>query len=141
MPVTKITPYLSFDGDAHAAIEHYKTHLGAEVEGLMHFSDLKGHTFGPEANDRVMHCTLKLGGLDLMLSDVPPGVGLTRGGGMSVTLEVDSAELLESAFAGLAEGGEVQMPLQDTFWGARFGQVRDKFGIAWMFNYPLPKEE
>jgi PhnB protein len=136
MPVRDITPYLHFDGHAAAAIEHYEAQLGAEIDDLLRFGDMKEHPFGPEANERIMHALLRVGGARLMLSDLPPGQPLTRGDDVQVTLEFDDVEELTRSFEGLAEGGEVTMALHDAFWGAKFGILTDKYGVCWKLVGP-----
>jgi len=86
-----------------------------------------------------MHSALKRGDtLFLMAADNMPGSPANQGNNISVCIECDSAEEIEAFFKALAAGGEVTMPLQDMFWNARFGMLKDKFGIHWMLNYPLP---
>jgi len=83
--------------------------------------------------DKVMHARLKLGDSILMGSDAPPD-RYNEPVGFSVSLSINSPGDAERIFAALAEGGTVQMPLQQTFWAARFGTLTDKFGIPWMVN-------
>lgn len=134
--IRNLIPYVSFDGEAADAIAHYQRALGAEVAELMRFADMKDHPFGPDANERVMHAMLTVGGASLMLSDIPPGTGLERGRGMNIVIELDDVAELRTRFDALAEGGEVTMPLHDAFWGATFGTLTDRFGVRWMLTGP-----
>ena len=107
---------------------------------VMRFGDVKEMPVAPEHKDRVMHATLAVGGGKLMISDSQPGSAVTAGDATQVALHF-SGDLddMGRKFTALAEGGQVVMPLTDTFWGARFGMVVDRFGIRWMFNGELPK--
>jgi PhnB protein len=136
MAITQITPYLNFDGDAAKAIELYQRVLGAKLEGnVQRFRDMPGAK--PESKDRVMHAELRLGpNCALMLSDGPPGYPYTPEGNVHVSVQCDDPVDMGKKFDGLAEGGRVTMPLQDTFWGARFGMLTDPYGVRWMFNCP-----
>ena len=96
---------------------------------------------GPGASHStlVMHSALKHGEtLFLMAADNMPGSPFNEGNNISVCIECDSAEEIAALFDALSAGGEVTMPLQDMFWNARFGMIKDKFGIHWMLNYTLP---
>jgi len=75
----------------------------------------------------------------LMASDIMPGMPFKQGNNFSVMIECENAAEQDRIFAALGEGGTVTMPLQDTFWEARFGMVTDQFGISWMFNLPKAK--
>jgi PhnB protein len=89
-----------------------------------------------EDNNLVMHVALPiLGGHVLMGTDAPESMGftLTFGNTVYINLEPDTRKETERLFNGLSEGGIVEMPLQDMFWGY-FGSCRDKFGVQWMFN-------
>lgn len=131
--------YLNFAGEGADAIELYRSALGAEVAEIMHWKDMPGDV--PEAMaGRVMHCGLQIGGSRVYLSDLPPDRTLDRGTHASVLLEFADPEALDRAFAALAEGGQVEMPVENTFWNARFGKVIDRFGIPWMMNCQLPQE-
>ena len=74
-----------------------------------------------------------------MASDTMPGMPFQAVDNLYVCAQCDSAEEIERLFAGLGEGGTVESPLDNMFWGARIGTLTDRFGIHWMFNYELPK--
>ena len=90
--------------------------------------------------ERIIHAMLKKGFTILMASDLQPGTPLQKGGNFSVCIECDSKAEQQALFGSLGQGGKVTMPLQDTFWGAHFGSLTDRFGINWMFNFMLPKK-
>ena len=133
-----INTYLNFDGNCREAMTFYKDCLGAEVL-FMPFA--AGPMDVPEqAKNRIMHARLSKGAAILMASDAMPGMPFQPGNNFSVALGCESAEELERVFAAFAAKGKVTMPLQDTFWGARFGMISDQFGISWMFDFELPKK-
>ncbi|HTV19724.1 MAG TPA: VOC family protein [Polyangiaceae bacterium] len=137
MAIQQLTPYLNFDGTAAQAIALYERALGAKTEGLQRFGDMPGST--PEAASRVLHAMLRIGAGMLMISDTQPGTPFVAGSNVHVCLDFDDADEMGKKFDALAAGGQVTMPLQDTFWGARFGMAIDAYGIHWMFNCTLKK--
>jgi PhnB protein len=138
MAITTLNPYLNFDGNSTKAIELYQSALGAKVEHLQRFGDLPDSK--PEHKDRVMHAHLTLGSQGvIMISDTMPGMRFSAGTNMHVTLHFDDVKDMDQKFAALSAGGTVTMPLNDTFWGARFGMLIDAFGINWMFNCDLKR--
>jgi len=130
----QLNAYLTFNGNCATALKFYEQHLGAKVEMMMTFGESPAAEQVPAGwRDKVMHARLTIGGSILMASDAPPD-RYNEPKGFSVSLGVDSPAQAERIFASLAEGGTVQMPLQQTFWAARFGSVVDKFRIPWMVN-------
>lgn len=135
MGIQQLNPYLNFDGDAAKAVELYRSALGAVVERLSHFGDMPGSEAPAATKDRVMHAVLKLGASGvIMLSDIHPGMAHTPGTNAYVCLNFDDPDDMAQKFEALSAGGVVQMPLNDTFWGAKFGMLVDAFGVRWMFN-------
>jgi PhnB protein len=137
----EVVTYLNFDGNCRQAMEFYRTCLRAELY-FMPFSEAPADLVkGAEpASDRVMHASLTKGARLLMASDTMPGQPFQQGTNFSVCLQCGSHEEIEALFTALGENGKVTMPLQDTFWGARFGMLTDQFGIQWMFNFERPKQ-
>ena len=133
----EITTYLNFDGNCRQAMTFYQRCLGGELH-IMPFSEAPGD-FAKEAKDRIMHATLRAGSGTLMASDTMPGMPFQQGNNFAICIAPESIQETERLFTALAEGGKVTMPLQDTFWGARFGMLTDKFGINWMLNFEKPK--
>ena len=134
----EVVAYLNFDGQARKAMEFYRKCLGGNLS-LMTFADAPGDT-PPELKERIMHACLTLPSAKIMASDTMPGAEYRRGNHISVCLACESLEEIERIFASMAEGGKVEMPLDNVFWGARFGTLTDRFGINWLFNYELPKQ-
>ena len=129
--------YLNFDGNARDAMTFYSQCLGAKLS-MQTFADVKAPT-APGEEHRVMHARLENGSAVLMASDTMPGMPFVQGTNFSINIDCDSVEELQRYFTALSAGGKVTLPLQDTFWGARFGMLTDKFGVHWMFNCELPK--
>jgi PhnB protein len=134
-----LNPYLNFDGNAAEAMRFYQSCL----EG----SKLMMQTFGEapigaseEHKNRLMHGQLTYEGMCLMASDTMPGQPLSVGNNVQLSLNLEDQALQEKIFNKLAEGGTITMPLQDTFWNARFGMLTDKFGINWLLNCEKPEQ-
>jgi len=133
MAIKQINPYLNFDGTAANAVKLYESALGAKVEHLMRFGDQPDAK--PETKDRVMHAVLRFDNAGvIMISDTQPGMPHTPGTNNYVCLDFDDAVDMGKKFEALSAGGNVTMPLNDTFWGAKFGMLVDAYGIRWMFN-------
>jgi PhnB protein len=140
MSVTKLNPYLHFDGTADQAIALYQRALGATTSGpIMRYGDVDGPTLAPEHKNRVMHAELRIGGGAVMVSDTQPGQAALATAAVAIALHFSDLHDMERKFDALAAGGKVTIPLGNTFWGARFGMLTDAFGVRWMFNGELKK--
>jgi len=134
----KLTPYLNFNGDCKAAFEFYEKALGGKITFMMTHEDVPAsENIGPEWKDRIMHARLEIGDQHLMGSDSPPEY-FEKQQGIYVSIHVDTVDEAETVFAALSEGGEVRMPIGETFWALRFGMVIDRFGTPWMINCEKP---
>ncbi len=130
----KLIPYLSFNGQCEEALGFYRDCLGGSFDNIEYYSE--NQDVGMDIPDRmigqVMHVSLRFGDNVIMGSDhietVPSDANI------SLSINFTDVDELEQTFEAMSVGGEVTMPLQDTFWGARFGTVTDRFGIKWMFN-------
>ncbi|MCB9760765.1 MAG: VOC family protein [Alphaproteobacteria bacterium] len=132
-----INPYLNFDGQASEALDFYTSALGGEVEGVMRWKDMPGQEVPPQLADNIMHACLKVGDGRIMLSDLPPHMKVAAGNQAHVMLELTEPDDVDRIFAALSEGGEVKMPVENTFWNARYGHLIDRFGVSWMLNCSL----
>ncbi len=139
MPIQKLNPYLVFNGTAEKAIQLYEKALGAQTEGLTRFGDVPGSRTPPEHRNRVVHAEIHLGVGLVMVSDSMPDKPAPTEGNVHVCLDFDDVADMTRRFEALAQGGKVTMPLQDMFWGARFGMLTDAFGVNWMFNCTTKK--
>ncbi len=135
-----ITPYLMFNGNAAEAMLFYVKALEGKIVHSQTFCE-SGMPVSEEAKDRIMHALLEADKLEFMISDCQPGKEVKSGSQISLSLNFDDIESINKTFDSLSVDGKVTMELQDTFWGARFGMLDDKFGVSWMFNYDYPKEE
>jgi PhnB protein len=134
MPIKKVNPYVNFNGTAAKAIKLYESALGARVENVMPWADAPGTPPNPATKDRIMHAVLHIGEGVVMISDSQPEQPVTAGTNAHITLDFDDVAEMARKFEALSAGGKVTMPLQDTFWGAKFGMVTDAHGVSWMFN-------
>lgn len=135
----KLNPYLNFDGKAEEAFNFYKSVFGGEFVGEIHkIGNAPGtENLSEDSKNRVMHIALPVGNDLLMASDTVPEMGnqLVTGNNNHISIFPDSREEADKLFAGLSEGGVVEMPLADQFWGDYFGSFTDKYGVKWMVNY------
>lgn len=139
MPATGANAYLNFNGTASEAIALYERALGARVMFLQRFGETPEMNATGDTANRVMHATLSIGRTSLMISDAMPGSPVTPGTNTHVCLQYADIDDVDEQFAAMSEGAHILMPLENTFWGARFGMLVDRFGISWMFNAELPK--
>lgn len=131
----KISPYLIFNGDCRAAFTFYQQCLQGQLEAMMTFGETPAAEHVPkEHHDLIIHTCLKVGDQMLMASDTTPDRPTPGMSGCSISLNVDNIAEAERVFNALADGGKVEMPLEATFWAARFGMLVDRFGVAWMVN-------
>jgi PhnB protein len=127
-----IQPYLNFDGRCDEALEFYKKAIGAKVGMVMRWKDSPDKSMStPENADKVMHSQFQVGDTTVMASD-GRGAGKPTFNGITLCISAASEAEADKLFAGLAEGGQIQMPLGKTFFSPRFGMAVDKFGVGWM---------
>jgi len=127
-----VQSYLCFEGRCEEALEFYKSALGAEVQALMRFRESPNPEMcAPDSGDKVMHSAFRIGETTLMATDGRCS-GNAKFEGISLSLVSPTESEAERAFAALAEGGRVEMPLTKTFFSPSFGMVADRFGVTWM---------
>ena len=133
---SRLNPYLLFSGNAREAMEFYEDVFGGELT-VSTFGE-----FGADVAaiaDQVMHAQLETDrGFTLMASDPPPGAGGSGSNG-AISLSGDDADELRGYWQKLSDGGTVAVPLEKQMWGDEFGQVVDRFGVAWMVNIGQPR--
>jgi PhnB protein len=128
----QVQPYLFFDGRCEEALEFYKKAIDAKVEMLMRFKDAPDQSMiSPGSHDKVMHGAVRVGDSQVLVSD-GRCLGKPEFQGFALTITAPDAAEGERRFNALAEGGQVQMPLAETFFASRFGMLADKFGVGWM---------
>ncbi len=140
--MAQVSTYLNFDRSTEAAFTFYKSVFGTEfVNGIMRHRDVpvpEGQP-GPREEDKDLVINVQLpilGGHLLMGTDAPESMGfkVNQGNNVYISLHPDTREEADRLFAALSEGGKVEMPMADQFWGDYFGSFTDKFGINWMIN-------
>lgn len=139
----RVSSYLNFPGNTEEAFIFYKSVFKTDfLNGIHRFGELPADPAQPpiaeNVKQMVLHIELPiLGGHILMGTDAPKEMGfsVTQGNNMHIQIEPETKEEADRIFKELSQGGKVEMPIQDMFWGAYFGSFSDKFGINWMINY------
>jgi PhnB protein len=135
----QIQPYLFFDGRCEEAIAFYRAALGADVTMLMRFNECPetgpGCNVTPGTENKVMHASLRIGDATVLASD-GRCAGQPAFQGFALSLDAPNEAEAERLFGALSDGGQVQMPLDKTFFASRFGMVADRFGVTWMVIVP-----
>src|SRR5260221_12944760 len=130
----RLNPHLTFGGQCEAAFRFYQRCLGGKIETMLAWSNSPMATeVPPEWHEKICHATLTVGANQIMGGDAQPE-RYERPKGFQVLLGVDDPADAERIFQALAENGTVQMPMQETFWSARFGVLIDQFGVPWGIN-------
>lgn len=132
-------PYLAFNGDCADAMRFYERALGAKLEVLLSGADSPMAAQIPkEFAHRIMHARLVMpDGGTLYAGDAPAHIPYEGIKGVSITLNYDTTEQAQAAFAALSDGGQVTMPMQAAFWAKAWGMLIDKFGTPWIVNGEL----
>lgn len=148
--MAKFHPYLNFAGNTEEAFNFYKSVFGGDFLMVMRFGEMQdqpGCESPGELSDddktKIMHIALPIGdGRMLMATDSLESMGqtLTVGNNNYIYLECDSNDEADRLFNGLSEGGTIEMPMGDTFWGAYFGCFGDKFGVKWMVSHDTSQQ-
>jgi PhnB protein len=130
----KMTTYVNFAGKCAEAFHYYEQHLGGKIGMMM----MHGQNPDPtqSAMEGVLHARIAIGGTELAGADIPGAEPMRSA---YLTLHTESDGEAESVFAALSAGGQVLMPIQETFFASRFGQVRDRFGLNWMILHERPR--
>jgi PhnB protein len=133
-----VNPYLNFKGNTEEAFNFYKSVFGGEFLALIRFKDTpEAERVDPKDVEKIMHISLPLGKSNLLMAtDALESMGhsLARGNDFYLSIDAESEEEANTLFDALAQGGKVEVPMEKMFWGAFFGQLRDRFGIHWMIN-------
>ena len=141
-----VNPYLMFDGNCKEAFDFYKSAFGKEFADINFFGDMPPQEGMPPLRDdqkqMIMHVKLEISAETFLYgSDIMPEThGFSQGDNFSISINADSRDEATDLFNKLSDGGNVTMPLADTFWGAYFGMWKDKFGVEWMVNYDDPEK-
>ncbi|HEX8333017.1 MAG TPA: VOC family protein [Segetibacter sp.] len=136
--MASLNPYLHFNGNAEEAFEFYKSVFGTEYKRpLVRYKDAPSEFPWDESEkEKLMNVSLNIGsGTILLGSDVPASMGKVAGNNFFIYTNAGSREEADKLFSGLSAGGQVLLPIADTFWGSYFGMLRDKFDIGWMISF------
>jgi PhnB protein len=134
----QLNPYLNYGGNCAEAFKFYEQHLGGKITMMMTHGENPGPSrVSAEWNKAVLHARIKLGGTEMFGADIPNHQPM-RSAYLSLT--VSSTKEAERIYALLSEGGEVFMPMEETFFAKRFAMLRDRFGTSWMVLHPKPEQ-
>lgn len=134
-----LNTYVNFAGTCAEAFRYYEKHLGGKIEMMMTHGQAPDQSrVNPDWKNLVLHARILLGGAALMGADIPKAEPMRSA---YLTLGVDSDTEAERIFSSLADGGQVLMRMEETFFASRFGQVRDRFGINWMILHEKPRQQ
>jgi PhnB protein len=134
----KLYTHLNFGGNCEEAFRFYEKHLGGKITMIMKQSQLPTqYNVPPELKNAVVHARMDIAGVELIGNDVPPEYFKPIRSSY-LFLAVDSSEEAEKTYALLAEGGEIGMPMEETFFASRFAQLRDRLGTLWTIIHPRP---
>jgi PhnB protein len=135
-----LSPHLAFPGGTcREALSFYQSCIGGELN-LMRVGDTAmAEQMPAEAQDQIMHGTLTTDSFALMACDaLDTRRPFAPGNNIAMLLTCSSDEEISTLFAKLGEGGTVIDPLDDMFWGGKFGTLIDRFGTEWVFSFDKP---
>lgn len=132
-----VNPYIAFKGNCEEAMNFYKQCMNGEILFIQRYGDSPMKGKGPD--DKIMHCTLKIGDTQIMACDNMFEEHPTIiGNNITLAMGSETVAAAEEMFNKMSDGATVTMPMQETFWAERFGMLIDKFGIGWMFSVDKP---
>ena len=138
--MTRINPWINFNGNAYEAFTFYKSVFGGEFTQVTRLKDLTSDEFPVAESDanKIMQISLPIGDGHMLLgNDVPSSMGKVNENRSKIHISVDTKEKAEKIFNGLSEEGNVEVPLDDSAWGTHLGMFRDKYGIEWIIECSL----
>jgi PhnB protein len=131
----QLEPYIFFHGTCEEALNFYAACFGGEIVQLSRMSDAPSeHQVDTAWNNKVMHASFAAGDLKFMASDGRPGTPPHGEDDIALSVATTSVAEGQRVFNALAQGGTIEMPFEAAFWGGKFGQIVDKFGIQWMIT-------
>lgn len=134
----RLYTYLNYGGNCREAFKFYEQHLGGKITMMVTHGEMPDPSnVPPEMKDAVLHARLTIGGTELMGADMPPGRHQPMRSAY-LSLLVDSNEEAERIYALLSDGGQIFMPMEETFFAFRFAMFRDRFGTSWMILHERP---
>jgi PhnB protein len=139
--MTTVNPYLTFKGNCEAAFNFYKSVFGGDFRYIGRYKDVPQphrNTFAAEADEKIMHVSLPISAETILMGcDTTEAFGepVIDGNNFSLSITTDSREKADQLFNGLSLGGQIKMPMNQTFWASYFGMLTDKFGINWTISF------
>ena len=136
----KINVYITFNGNCEEAFNFYRSAFGGEFQFIGRYKDVPAaekEIFQPENEEKIMHVSLPISKETILMGCDSPeakGVGVVVGDNISISIDTDSKLEADQLFGALSIGGKAKMPMAQTFWGAYFGVLSDRFGINWLIN-------
>ena len=128
----KLYTYLNYGGNCREAFEFYAEHLGGRISALTTHGELPdASNVPPNWRNAVLHARMEIGETMLLGADVPPERFQPMRSAY-LTLMVDSTDEAERIYLLLKDGGQIFMPMEETFFAHRFAMLRDRFGTSWM---------
>ena len=137
----KVNAYLNFNGNCEEAFLFYQSVFGGEFLYLGRYKDVPAsdrQIFPPGNDEKIMHVSLPVSKETMLMGCDSPGEETITGNNISLTINTDNKEEADRIFKGLSAGGEIRMAMSQTFWGAYFGVLTDRFGINWMISCDSP---
>ena len=133
--MTQINSYLTFNGNCREAMTFYQECLGGKLSFQTIGESPLSDKMPKQMKDCILHATLTKNSLILMASDMVSKSGLVKGNAVSLSLNCSSEEEIKNYYTKLSNGGKQNHPIEDSFWGALFGDLTDKFGNHWILNF------
>ena len=134
-----INPYINFNGNAEEAFTFYKSVFGGEFGEIVRLKDVSSDEFPVPENEaeKIMRITLPIGNSVLIANDVPEVLGRVNENEnrSKIAVSAESREEAERIFAGLSEGGTIEMPMDESPWKTYFAMFRDRYGIEWTVEF------
>lgn len=135
----KLYTYLNFGGNCEEAFRFYEQHLGGKITMMMtHAQQPDAQNVPPDWRNAILHARMNIGETELMGADIPPDRFQPMRSAY-LSLIVGSTEEAERIYAVLSEGGQIFMPMAETFFAFRFAMLRDRFGTSWMILHERPR--
>ncbi|MBT2563651.1 VOC family protein [Pedobacter sp. ISL-68] len=137
--MASINSYLTFNGNCREAMTFYQGCLGGELTFETIGESLIVDKMPNIMKRSIMHAVLAKDDLVIMATDMVEERGLIKGNSIAMMLNCNSEEEAQAFYRKLSAGGKASHPLQETFWGALFGDLTDRFGNNWLINYDKNK--
>lgn len=146
--MTTVNVYLNFNGNCEEAFNFYKSVFGGEFAYIGRFKDMPPQEGMPalskDMEDKIMHVSLPISKETMLMGSDTGGEWApqyVQGNNFSISITADNKEDADRFFNELSKGGNVTMPMDNTFWGDYFGMFADKFGVNWMVSYSAQRQE